>query len=344
MKAEAHTCTMRQMTPSPRTVRNLPGIVGISTAIQAVTDQVCMVAETDVTCLLLGETGTGKELFARGIHYLSCRKDGPFVPVNCGAIPDHLFENELFGHVRGAYTDARSNEAGLLACAGRGTLFLDEIDSLSASAQIKMLRVLQEHEYRPVGSTQRIPADIRIVAATNSNLLSAVQSRRFREDLYFRLNVLSLEIPPLRARLEDVPPLTAHYVREYSRKYNRVIEAIDPSFLDRLATYHWPGNVRELQAVLQRAVLKARGVSLTAADLDMPGGAISARGRLTLKAAKDAAVAQCERSYLSTVMQQCEGNVTQAAKMAGKERRSFQRLLRKHAIPVVSFKNRPEVA
>jgi transcriptional regulator with PAS, ATPase and Fis domain len=321
----------------------LPGVIGISPRMRAAAERVSLIAETDATCLLTGETGTGKELFARGIHYLSARKHGPFVPVNCGAVPDQLFENELFGHVRGAYTDARSDERGLVAYAEGGTLFLDEVDALSPNGQVKLLRVLQEREYRPVGSARMVPANIRIVAATNSNLYQSVHSHRFREDLYFRLNILSLTIPPLRERLDDIPSLAAYYIREYALTYSKPVQHIESPAIDRLMGYHWPGNVRELQAVLQRAVLTTRGLSVAASDLDLPGSAAVAEGHLTLKAAKTVAVAHCERSYLCTVLQRCQGNVTQAAKMAGKERRSFQRLLRKYAITVNPFKSGADI-
>jgi transcriptional regulator with PAS, ATPase and Fis domain len=322
----------------------LPGVVGSSAPLRAVVDQVAMVAGTEVTCLVTGETGTGKELFARGIHYLSRRRHQPFVPVNCGAIPDHLFENELFGHTRGAYTDARSNEGGILAYAEKGTLFLDEVDSLSLSAQVKLLRVLQEREYRPVGSAHTVATNIRIVAATNCNLENAVQARRFREDLYFRLNVFHLRIPPLRDRLEDVPALALRYVREYSLDHQRTLTGIQPEAMDLLRGYHWPGNVRELQTVIQRAVILARNSVITAADLDLPAGIQPMQAHMTLKAAKTVAVNQCERSYLSTVLACCEGNVTQAARMAGKERRSFQRLLKKHAVSPLVTKNSRQVS
>jgi len=325
-------------------VEILPGVIGQSVAMQAAAARVALIAETDATGLLIGETGTGKELFARAIHYLSSRKPGPFVPVNCGAIPDHLFENELFGHVRGAYTDARSNERGLLAYAENGTLFLDEVDALSASAQVKILRVLQEREYRPVGSAHTVAANIRFVAATNSQLEHRVESHQFREDLYFRLNVLSLRIPPLRERLEDVAALTAHYVREYASVHHRPVTGFDHSVVERLHSYRWPGNVRELQAVIQRAVLTARSSTLRAGDLDLADGAATTGDHLTMKAAKKVAVSHCERNYLSAVLSRCEGNVTQAAKMAGKERRSFQRLLRKYSITTIPFKSEPKNA
>jgi DNA-binding NtrC family response regulator len=331
------------MSPQPALAQVLPGVVGRSVALQSAADRVALIASTDVTCILTGETGTGKELFARAIHYLSARKNGPFVPLNCGAVPDQLFENELFGHVKGAYTDARSNELGLLAYAEGGTLFLDEIDSLSASGQVKLLRVLQEREYRPVGSARTVPANIRIVAATNTDLLANVQAHRFREDLYFRLNILSLTIPPLRERLDDVPVLVAHYVREYARLHTKPVAAVEAAALESLMAYHWPGNVRELQTVLQRAVLTAKGGSVSSADVDLPARPTGPKGYLTLKAAKLVAITQCERGYLSSVLQRCGGNITQAARMAGKERRSFQRLLRKYSITVIPFKRGHEV-
>ena len=331
------------MSPQPALAQVLPGVVGRSVALQSAADRVALIASTDVTCILTGETGTGKELFARAIHYLSARKNGPFVPLNCGAVPDQLFENELFGHVKGAYTDARSNELGLLAYAEGGTLFLDEIDSLSASGQVKLLRVLQEREYRPVGSARTVPANIRIVAATNTDLLANVQAHRFREDLYFRLNILSLTIPPLRERLDDVPVLVAHYVREYARLHTKPVAAVEAAALESLMAYHWPGNVRELQTVLQRAVLTAKGGSVSSADVDLPARPTGPKGYLTLKAAKLVAITQCERGYLSSVLQRCGGNITQAARMAGKERRSFQRLFRKYSITVIPFKRGHEV-
>jgi len=326
----------------------LPCVVGASRCIREAAEQVQLIAQTEATCLLLGETGTGKELFARAIHYLSPRKHLPFVPVNCGAIPDALFENEIFGHVRGAYTDARSEETGLLAYAGSGTLFLDEVDALSAAAQVKLLRVLQEQEYRPIGSARTYHTDVRVVAATNCDLRHCVACRTFREDLFHRLNVLRLTIPPLRDRAEDIPLLVSHFVKEFADRHRRPVRGIDKDATSRLMAYRWPGNVRELQGVLQRAVLLARGDSIVTADLDLPGNemagnpAEAAAGQPfenSLKSAKEMVVRQFELSYLSNVLRHCEGNVSRAARMAGKERRSFQRLLRKYCIAVTSFRS-----
>ena len=333
----------------------LPGVIGISPAIVAAARQVPLLAGSDATCVLLGETGTGKELFARSLHYLSVRLHHPFVPLNCGAIAEHLFENELFGHVRGAYTDARSQESGLLAYAEGGTLFLDEVDALSPSAQVKLLRLLQEHEYRPVGSARSVRSNVRVVAATNSNLAQLVAERRFREDLYHRLNVLRLTIPPLRERVEDIPLLTCHFVREFS---GQPLAILTGEAVERLTAYRWPGNVRELQGVLQRWVLLHGDAVLDADSLDLPataacknsvegttpGGPPGQAGGLcgqTLKAAKDDVITQFERGYLTEVLQRCEGNVSRAARIAGKERRSFQRLLRKYNVNFSPLTSRP---
>jgi transcriptional regulator with GAF, ATPase, and Fis domain len=319
----------------------LPGVIGQSPQLHEAASQVPLIAGSDAPCLLLGETGTGKELFARAMHYLSARSRSPFVPINCGAIADHLFENELFGHARGAYTDARSQETGLLAFAEGGTLFLDEVDSLSLSAQVKLLRVLQEHEYRPVGSARSLRTDVRILAACNSDMRHAVESRRFREDLYHRLNVLRLVIPPLRDRAGDVPFLARHFAHEFGVRYGRGQVAIAPAAIERLAACRWSGNVRELQSVVHRALLLHQGPQLEPADFDLqdeppaqeastprPGG----EEPQTLKAAKASAVKQFEKSYLAELLRRSEGNVSRAARAAGKERRSFQRLLRKHSV------------
>ena len=200
---------------------HIEGLVGKSAPFLRVLHMVQGIAHADVTVLIAGETGTGKELVARAIHYQSPRRGKPFIPVNCGALPDHLFENELFGHAKGAYTDASSPEKGLIAEAEAGTLFLDEVDTLSASAQVKLLRFLQDREYRPLGCSRSITADIRIIAATNADLRQQVQSKRFREDLYYRLNIVTLCLPPLRERPEDISLLADHFLRRYAHHYGR---------------------------------------------------------------------------------------------------------------------------
>jgi DNA-binding NtrC family response regulator len=281
----------------------------------------------------VGETGTGKELLARAIHYMSKRAAQAFVAVNCGALPDLLFENELFGHVKGAYTDAARDQPGLLNLASKGTLFLDEVDTLSASAQIKFLRVLQDHEYRPLGSPHTVVANIRVVAATNADLRQSVAQKSFREDLFHRLNVISLTIPPLRERRADIPMLAEHFLRKFTRQHGRTIVAIRPNAMLKLTRYDWPGNARELEGVMERAVILSTESVLEADDVDLPilGPELADRAA-TFQNAKREAIRAFESTYLSAMLAAHGGNVTRAARAAGKERRAFQRLLHKHAL------------
>jgi DNA-binding NtrC family response regulator len=318
-------------TPPERGQCQIAGFVGESAPFLQVVHKLLGVAHTDAAVLITGETGTGKELVAQAIHYHSCRQGKPFIPVNCGALPDHLVENELFGHVKGAYTDASTPETGLVAEAEGGTLFLDEVDTLSVSAQIKLLRFLQNHEYRPLGSSQSKVADVRIIAATNADLSQQVQRKQFREDLYYRLNVLSLRLPPLRERSEDIPLLAAHFLRRYASHYRRGPLRFAADTLQKLASYAWPGNVRELETIVQRAVILASASVVQPDDIELPcpfQSAVSAAE--SLREAKTRMIEQFERTYLLHLLSTHEGNITQAAKHAGKDRRSFQRLLHKY--------------
>jgi DNA-binding NtrC family response regulator len=296
--------------------------------------QLSKIASVDATVLLTGETGTGKEVIARAIHYHSPRKGQPFVPVNCGALPDHLLENELFGHARGAFTDASSAEKGLLAEAEGGTLFLDEIDALSASAQVKLLRVLQDREYRQLGSTKSRSANVRIITATNTDLLRQVRAGRFREDLYYRLHLLCLRLPPLRERNMDIALLARHFLLQYGQRHGREELRLTPCAVQKLTAYPWPGNVRELEGVIQRAVVLCSAPILQPQDLELPTDVEQSAipGNSSLRAAKSQMLGQFERGYLINLLTAHGGNVTQAAKQAGKERRAFQRLLRKHEV------------
>jgi len=246
-----------------------------------------------------------------------------------------LIENELFGHAKGAYTDASSAEAGLISCAQDGTLFLDEVDSLSLSAQVKLLRLLQEHEYRQIGSAQILKSNARIIAASNADLRNAVEKRLFREDVFHRLNILRLSIPALRERGEDIPTLARYFLQRYSEKHQKTARYLAASALRKLSAYSWPGNVRELEGVIQRAVLMSDSTLIQSADIDLPG-AMEAEPDLmpSLRVAKARIVQQFERSYLIEVLTACEGNVSHAARTAGKERRSFQRLIRKYNINI----------
>lgn len=319
------------------------GLLGDSPLFRQALEKVQKIAACDCTCLIEGATGTGKEMFARAIHYLSPRKSRPFVPVNCGALPENLIENELFGHVKGAYTDAREGGGGLLSFAEDGTLFLDEIDTLSLSAQAKLLRVLQEHEYRPVGSPRTFATKARILAATNSDLRSRVTKREFREDLFYRLNILRLALPKLSERSDDIPLLANHFLKIYAESRQKNLREISTSALEKLMAYHWPGNVRELESVIQRALLMSSGTRLEESDIDLqepsPVGLPHEAAARDHSGAKLRAIERFERSYLTKLMSAHQGNVSRAARAAGQERRSLQRLLRKYQISSAAYRS-----
>ena len=238
-------------------------IIGESPALKAILDEVRKVTDTKSNVLLLGETGTGKELFARVIHHNSSRRDMPFVPINCSAIPENLLETELFGHVRGAFTGAVATKKGILEEAEGGTVFLDEIGDMSLSLQAKLLRVIEDQVIRPVGSTKGSKVDIRFITATNKDLKAAVRQGAFREDLYYRINVISLQIPPLRERKEDIKALVQHYLEKYSHEMGRTVKELSPESLELMMNYEWAGNVRELQNVIERAIIISSGDVIT---------------------------------------------------------------------------------
>jgi DNA-binding NtrC family response regulator len=259
--------------------------------------------------------------------------------VNCGSLPDNLLENELFGHVKGAYTDASTSESGLLRSAEGGTLFLDEVDTLSMGSQIKLLRFLQDHEYRPLGSAASLTADVRVVAATNSNLRTLVEARAFREDLFYRLNILSLRIPALRTRLEDIPALAVHFLERFRPRGRTCALRFSPAAMQKLVGHDWPGNIRELEGVLQRAVVLCRTPVVTTADIDFNLDRVEPElGRTSLRAAKQTAIEHFERLYLIDLLDNHGGNISRAAKEAGKERRSLQRLIRKYNLDREQFR------
>ena len=254
----------------------MTGIIGTSGAMQQVYRTTRRVARSNASVLLLGETGTGKELIATAIHRLSNRNTGPFVKVNCGALSESLLESELFGHVRGAFTGAVNNRIGRFEAAHTGTIFLDEINSTSYQLQVKLLRVLQEQEFERVGDTQTVRVDTRVIAASNRNLMDEIEAERFREDLYWRLNVVPVEIPPLRLRREDIPALVTHFLNYYNEANDRYVVHIQHEAMEGLRDYHWPGNVRELQNYIERAVVMAEGDELT---LDLLPGAVTGKER-----------------------------------------------------------------
>ncbi|HZL91710.1 MAG TPA: sigma-54 dependent transcriptional regulator [Pirellulaceae bacterium] len=257
----------------------ISGLIGSGPAMEAVYQLTRKVAQTNASVLLLGETGTGKELIATAIHRLSARSGGPFVRVNCGALSESLLESELFGHVRGSFTGAVNNRAGRFETAHTGTIFLDEINSTSLYLQVKLLRVLQEREFERVGDTNTIRVDVRVIAASNRNLWEEVQLEKFREDLYWRLNVVPIVIPPLRMRREDIPELVQFFLKHYSDENEREVLRVQDEAMEALQDYHWPGNVRELQNYIERAVAMAEGDELTT-DL-LPGAVLGKGERLT---------------------------------------------------------------
>lgn len=312
-------------------------IVGQSPALIAELRKVPPIARCDACVLIAGETGTGKEVFARAIHYLSPRAGKPFVAVNCGAIPSDLVENELFGHEPGAFTGAVSARAGLVEEAESGTLFLDEIDSLPLSAQVKLLRLLQEKEFRRLGSQRIRRADVRVVAAANSNLEEALRTGRFRSDLFYRLNVLPFRLPPLRERLEDVPLLAQHFATKYAMEFNRPAPRLAPAALSRLQTHAWPGNVRELENVLERAVLLAEGLEVGPEQLMLDGAPAEQGTRVSFRQQKADMIRRFERDYLSALLSRHRGNISHAAREAGKNRRALFELLRKHQLQARDF-------
>jgi DNA-binding NtrC family response regulator len=305
--------------------------------LQKVRDTI-LLANSDATVLVTGETGTGKELFAQAIHFNSARRSKSFIPVNCSALPDQLFENELFGHIKGAYTHANSTQLGLVQEAEGGTLFLDEVDTLTIPAQTKLLRFLQNGEYRPLGSPKIQKADVRIIAATNANIRDRIASQEFREDLFYRLNVLTLRVPALRERMEDVPLLAKHFLFRYGRKGGGAQLSLSNEAIDKLMSYSWPGNVRELEGMIQRAFTFASGESIQEENLDLPNQESPQATQTEMSQAKGRAVGEFERSYLINLLARSQGNVSRAAKTAGKERRTFQRLLRKYGLNRETFR------
>src|SRR6058998_1336231 len=249
------------------------GIIGRSRAMQEVIRRAELVAETKSTVLIMGETGTGKELVARAIHARSAQRDMPLIKVNCAAIPETLLESELFGHVRGAFTGATSNKKGKFALADGGTIFLDEIGTMSPTLQSKLLRVLQEREFEPLGAERTQKVDVRVIAATNRDLRQMVADEKFQEDLFYRLNVIPIEIPPLRDRREDIPALVEHFVRKHAQRTGRRVEKIDDAVLTGLHQYDWPGNVRELENTIERAVVLSQGSIISAKAVSVLGAA-----------------------------------------------------------------------
>ena len=350
------------MDPRPPTDENsrtgppMPGLIGSAPLMEEVYRLTRQVARSNASVLLLGETGTGKELIAKAIHRLSPRGSGPFVRVNCGALAESLLESELFGHVRGSFTGAVANRAGRFEAAHTGTIFLDEINCTTPKLQVKLLRVLQEHEFERVGDTHTIRVDTRVVAASNRDPLEEIEAGRFREDLYYRLNVVTIELPPLRDRRQDIPDLVRHFVKIYSAQNDRDVPHVEPAAIEALQAYDWPGNVRELQNYVERAVVLATGERFTCELL--PEVVLGKRARrigrrrgadpqtlaselVELGMAEAGSEAEnlhtaivdpVERELIVQVLAACEGVQTKAAARLGINRNTLHKKLKEYGL------------
>ena len=311
-------------------------MVGESYAMRQLREQVAMAAPTNGRVLIYGENGTGKELVARTVHSLSRRRNGPFVEVNCAAIPEELIESELFGHVRGAFTGAVADRRGKFEAADGGTIFLDEIGDMSVKTQAKVLRVLQEHTMEAVGGTAPIKVDARVIAATNKDLQTEIRGGRFREDLYFRLNVIPVFVPPLRERQADIPMLADHFMAEFAREYGRRVKGFEPAATAALRDYPWPGNVRELRNVIERLMIMVPGERISAGNLGFldpaglarPGQNAPPSERLTLHEARD----NFERDLILRTLAEQQGNMSRTAEVLGVERSNLYRKMKAFGI------------
>jgi two-component system response regulator GlrR len=309
-------------------------IVARSEAMKRVLDTVSHIADTDSTVFIQGESGTGKELIARAIHCASRRKDRPFVAVNCAALPESLFESELFGHEKGAFTGAIRSSRGLFVQAHEGTIFLDEIGDMPLPIQAKFLRVLQERQFHPVGAEGPVDVDVRVIVATNKDLKEGVRRGLFRGDLFYRIHVIPVDLPALRERKEDIPMLAAHFLRKYGTAMNKNVKRLAPAAMQRLMAYAWPGNVRELENTIEYAVAMTRN-DVISEELIHPSRSAPPDDRLLpLKEARD----HFEKKYLTRLLEMTNGMVSSAATLAGKYRADFYALLRKHGLNPGDFK------
>ncbi len=324
------------------------GLVGNSGPMRDVQRMIDAVAYSAATVLITGESGTGKELVARALHGKSPRRGHPFVALNCGALTETLLESELFGHMKGAFTGAQRDQKGLFDAADGGTIFLDEIGDIPLSTQVRLLRVLQEGEIKRVGSADSVKVDVRVIAATHRDLPKLVKTGKFREDLFYRLNVIAIPLPSLRDRIEDVPLLAHHFLRRYTDRLGKRVRTLSPEAIELLCGYRWPGNVRELENAIERAVVLCRGESVTQVDLppavtgrtaplvrDTPAlGDEALWLTQSYAAAKEAALRRFEKSYVEALMRACDNNISAAARKAGMDRSNFKRVLRKYRTDV----------
>ncbi len=324
-------------------------LIGESQAMRRVFDQINLVAASDVTVLITGESGTGKDLTARSIHMLSQRKNKPFIPVNCPTIPEHILESELFGYKKGAFTNANRDKDGLFQEADQGTIFLDEIGDIGPSIQTKLLRVLQEKEIKPLGDTKTRRVDVRILASTNRDLKQKMADNEFRQDFFYRLNVLSIELPPLRDRVTDIPLLCEYLVAKHCKKMKKPLKTIDPEVMDILMKQPWPGNVRELENVLVQGILYSRSDIISPSDIPLsePGaeqycltGVNSASmASLSYKEAKERIIREFTHDYIGAKLSMTGGNITRAARECGMDRQALQQIMKRFDIDPEAFRS-----
>lgn len=314
-------------------IHGFDNIICKSENMKKILQEVTRAAKSDSNVHIYGESGTGKELIARNLHIASSRKDMPFVAINCATIPETLFESELFGYEKGAFTSAVQSKKGIFVQANEGTLFLDEISEMPPAMQAKLLRVLEEREFYPLGGEKVVKIDVRIVVASNKNLKKEVEDGNFRKDLFFRIHVINIKLPPLKERKEDIPLLAEHFLQKYTKKMKKDIKSLSPSALQKLMQYHWPGNVRELENCIEYAAVMTVQDVITE-DLLLPSQEEVNESLKSLKSAKEA----FEKDYLTRLIELTQGNVSQAAKLAGKYRADLYELLKKYNLKPVNFR------
>jgi len=323
------------------------GLVGKSPAMRQVFETLKMVAATDFTVLITGESGTGKDLTARAVHAMSERGDKPFVAINCPTVPEQILESELFGYKKGAFTHATRDRTGLFQEAHGGSIFLDEIGDVSPAIQTKLLRVIQEKEIKPLGDTRTVKVDVRIIASTNRDLEERMREGVFREDFFYRLNVLSIELPPLRERPEDIPLIASHLLQKHAAALNRPGKTLSPAFLERISAAQWKGNVRELENAIVQAILFSKDDDITPADIatgpvksGIPecGQFDAIAADLAYRDAKEAVLKRFNAEYIGRILSQTRGNVTRAAALCGLERQSLQQIMRRYALKAADYR------
>ncbi|OZG73201.1 two-component system response regulator GlrR [Hahella sp. CCB-MM4] len=320
----------------------LPGFITRSSKMFQILEQARLVAQSDVNVMIQGESGTGKEVLAKAIHEFSARHSKPFIAINCGAIPEELLESELFGHVKGAFTGASRDHKGLFLAAEGGTLFLDEIGDMPIHLQVKLLRVLQERQIKPVGSTEYVDVNIRVISATHKNLLEMIEENCFREDLYYRLNVVNFELPALRERREDVPLLLNHFLEQLGQRYNQSAKRVAPEALECLLAYPWPGNVRELMNFSEKchALSASQVISRELVSQTLPQKQKVQDTQVSLSEAKR----RFEREYVERLLNQASGSIPEAARLADRNRSDFFKIVKKHGIDPELYKNKSDVS